>query len=291
MRNSYFVITYTIVYIGQVAENCWVLVRYVPVGASLEDIKKHMAVSGTVLSVRIPKSNMNIYNKSALVEYDTKEAADHAVKHLHSSKLGTSAISVFPQNFLMRDNSEKGKIYADRDRNVFVGKLPRSVQDDDLRKHLSACGNVQLAKVLRAPDGVSKCCGIVTFSSKEEAQKAIATLHNSMLCGQTINVMPDNPITQRGFVEPNKKYPTANSSNCIYVTNLHYDADEDSIRELMEVAGPVKTLKLYTEYNGRSKGRAMVEYHSEWDARTALSTLDKIDFFSRKIYLRHCNPY
>jgi RNA recognition motif-containing protein len=260
---------------------------------SFEDIKKHMATTGNVVSVRIPKSTMTPYHKSAVIEYDSKDYAENAVKYLHSSKLGTSVVSVFPQQFSIRENADTTRIkgYADRERNVFVGKLSPDVKDDDLRTHFSKCGTVEIAEVIRAGDGKSKRCGVVTFSTREEAQKAIATLHSSILMRQAIAVNPDKLISERGFIEPNKKFPTADSSRSVYVTNIHYDADEDNIRELMEMAGPVKSLKLFTEYNGRSKGRALVEYQSDWDARTAMETLDKLEFFNRKIYLRHCNTY
>jgi RNA recognition motif-containing protein len=74
---------------------------------------------------------------------------------------------------------------------VFVGNLAWEVAWQDLKDHMRAAGHVLHADVLRNPDGRSKGCGIVEFSSPEEAQVAIETLNDSLLKNRPIFVRED----------------------------------------------------------------------------------------------------
>jgi RNA recognition motif-containing protein len=49
-------------------------------------------------------------------------------------------------------------------------------------------GTVLYADVLELPNGMSKGCGIVEYSTKDEAQTAINTLSNRNLMGRLIYV-------------------------------------------------------------------------------------------------------
>lgn len=65
---------------------------------------------------------------------------------------------------------------------VYVGNLPWSVHWQDLKDHMRQAGNVQFAEILIDPrTHRSKGCGIVEYSTPEEAQKAIETLNDSKI--------------------------------------------------------------------------------------------------------------
>lgn len=51
------------------------------------------------------------------------------------------------------------------------------VTDDDLRERFSQCGMITSAKLMCDAKGISKGFGFVCFSTPEEANKAVATLH------------------------------------------------------------------------------------------------------------------
>ena len=56
--------------------------------------------------------------------------------------------------------------------------LGRDTDDDYLKQVFSPYGLVEEATVLRLPDGTSKGCAFIKFSSNAEAINAIAALHN-----------------------------------------------------------------------------------------------------------------
>jgi RNA recognition motif-containing protein len=78
-----------------------------------------------------------------------------------------------------------------RGRQLFVGNLAWSVTDDDLRHFFSEMGNVTRAEVQFNSSGRSRGNGIVVFSTPEEAQQAISSLHDLELQGRRVLVKLD----------------------------------------------------------------------------------------------------
>ncbi|KIK67027.1 hypothetical protein GYMLUDRAFT_81643 [Collybiopsis luxurians FD-317 M1] len=72
---------------------------------------------------------------------------------------------------------------------VYVGNLSWNTTDDTLRQAFSAHGNVTDSIVMRDRDtGRSRGFGFVTYGTSEEAQAAIASLHEQELDGRRIKV-------------------------------------------------------------------------------------------------------
>jgi RNA recognition motif-containing protein len=98
---------------------------------------------------------------------------------------------------------------SQQDRRVYVGNLAYDVKWHHLKDHMRegmfklthpsslihrtiltsfTAGTVLYADVLELPNGMSKGCGIVEYSTKDEAQTAINTLSNRNLMGRLIYV-------------------------------------------------------------------------------------------------------
>lgn len=81
---------------------------------------------------------------------------------------------------------------------VFVGSLPFSTTDEELRSHFAAAGAVTSARVIMDKmTGRSRGFGFVEFGSAEEMQNAVKMFDGSSMGGRTIVVNEAKPMEPR----------------------------------------------------------------------------------------------
>ena len=88
---------------------------------------------------------------------------------------------------------------------LYVGSLPYSLSEEELKETFSAYGTVVSARIITDKmTGRSKGFGFVEFESAESAQKAIEATHGSQLRGRTLIVNLAHPEQKRegGFGGP-----------------------------------------------------------------------------------------
>ena len=70
----------------------------------------------------------------------------------------------------------------------------------------------------------------------------------------------------------------------IYAGNLHYDINEDELKEIFSEYGEVISAKIITDkYSGRSKGFGFVEMASDEEAQGAIDKLNGTEVRGRNI--------
>jgi RNA recognition motif-containing protein len=80
--------------------------------------------------------------------------------------------------------------------NIYVGNLPYSVTDDQLRAAFAEFGDVSSAKIIMDRySGRSKGFGFVEMGNDSEAEEAIKSLDNSDLQGRKLKVNQAKPKT------------------------------------------------------------------------------------------------
>jgi RNA recognition motif-containing protein len=81
---------------------------------------------------------------------------------------------------------------------LYVGGIPYSSTNDDLKNHFSAAGNVTSAQIIiDKMTNRSKGFGFVEMASEEEAQKAIAMFHDQDFQGRRLTVNVARPLAPR----------------------------------------------------------------------------------------------
>lgn len=84
-------------------------------------------------------------------------------------------------------------------KNLFIGNLPHSINDDQLRELFEAHGAVESARVIMdRMTQRSKGFGFVEMSSQAEAEAAIEALDSKEVNGRPIAVKIANPRESRG---------------------------------------------------------------------------------------------
>ena len=81
---------------------------------------------------------------------------------------------------------------------LYVGNLPYSFRDDDMRQAFSAFGSITSAKVMMERDtGRSKGFGFVEMGSDAEAQAAIKGMNGHNMGGRDLVVNEARPMESR----------------------------------------------------------------------------------------------
>lgn len=171
---------------------------------------------------------------------------------------------------------------------VYVGNLSWEVAWQDLKDHMRGAGEVVYAEVMTEPDGRSKGCGIVEYSSPEEAQKACETLNDTELQGRMIFVREDRETASSGGAGGGQGRPRGGyrGGTSVYVGNLAYETSWQDLKDHMRQAGNVDQANIMKQDDGRSKGCGIVVYQNPRDAARAIRELQNSELHGRPIFVR-----
>jgi RNA recognition motif-containing protein len=67
---------------------------------------------------------------------------------------------------------------AERENKLFIGMLPKTLNEDDLHTMFIQYGDLREVHVIRGPDGGSKGCAFVKFVDREAAMVAIEDMND-----------------------------------------------------------------------------------------------------------------
>ena len=80
-------------------------------------------------------------------------------------------------------------------------------------------------------------------------------------------------------------------SKNIYVGNLSYDTNDDSLRKAFEAFGEVSTASVVMDrYSGRSRGFGFVEMPTKSEAIAAIAGLNETELDGRSIRVNEARP-
>ncbi|XP_046889247.1 CUGBP Elav-like family member 2 isoform X10 [Hypomesus transpacificus] len=108
------------------------------------------------------------------VTFYTRKAALEAQNALHNIK----TLSGMHHPIQMKP-ADSEKTNAVEDRKLFIGMVSKKYGENEVRMMFSAFGQIEECRILRGPDGLSRGCAFVTFSTRAMAQNAIKTMHHS----------------------------------------------------------------------------------------------------------------
>jgi len=73
-------------------------------------------------------------------------------------------------------------------------------------------------------------------------------------------------------------------SRCIFVGNIPYDYDDQSLIETLSMVGPINNFRIvFDDITGKSKGYGFCEYRDAETAASALRNLKSIDYNGRQL--------
>ncbi|KAJ7972296.1 Polyadenylate-binding protein [Quillaja saponaria] len=154
-----------------------------------ELLLEKFSVFGKIASLVVAKDENGLSRGFGFVNFDNPEDARHASEAMNGTQLGSRTLYVAraqkkaEREQILRhqfDEKRKEQIMKYKGSNVYVKNIDDDVTDEELRAHFSLCGTITSAKLMRDEKGISRGFGFVCFSTPEEANKAVTTLHGYM---------------------------------------------------------------------------------------------------------------
>uniref|UniRef100_V5GLM2 CUGBP Elav-like family member 1 n=2 Tax=Anoplophora glabripennis TaxID=217634 RepID=V5GLM2_ANOGL len=146
---------------------------------------------------------------------------------------------------------------------MFVGQVPRSMDENDLRRMFEEYGKVHSINVLRdKATGASKGCCFVTFFTRRAALKAQGALHNV----KTLDGM-HHPIQMKPADSENR------NERKLFVGMLSKKLCENDVRALFAGHGVIEECTVLRDATGNSRGCAFVTFSSKQSALMAIKNL------------------
>ncbi|XP_065078445.1 CUGBP Elav-like family member 2 isoform X2 [Ochlerotatus camptorhynchus] len=146
---------------------------------------------------------------------------------------------------------------------MFVGQVPRSMDEQQLKDMFEEFGRVHQINVLRdKTSGLSKGCCFVTFYTRKAALKAQDALHNiKTLVGM------HHPIQMKPADSENR------NERKLFVGMLSKKYNENDVRHLFSGHGAIEECTVLRDPSGQSKGCAFVTFATKQAAIGAIKSL------------------
>jgi len=220
---------------------------------------------------------------------------------------------------LAQDAIQKSK----KENRVYVGNLSFQVRWNDLKDFASAAGTVVFSEIITLPNGMSKGCGVVEFSTPEEARRAITELNEGQLFGRPAFLREDREEEARygqAAVSGRQSFPGAAyvtgrdggpparggggghgsipavfappGPRGLYVTGMSPNIGWQDFKDLFRAAGNVQRADINMDHTtGQSKGTGVVVMDSKSEAAAAIAMFNGYEFDGGRLEVREDRFY
>ncbi|KAG7380008.1 CUGBP Elav-like member 1 [Phytophthora pseudosyringae] len=150
---------------------------------------------------------------------------------------------------------------------LFVGQVPRTMEEDDLRPVLEVFGPLEDLVIIRDKiTGAHRGCAFASYFALDAAERAVQELHNKVTLPQSINPLQ---------VRPAEGQAGASQEHKLFIGMIPKTADEAAIREVFELFGSIEEVYILRHpATGQSKGCAFLKFK---DRTSALAAIEQVN--------------
>ncbi|KAI9775193.1 MAG: hypothetical protein M1839_001381 [Geoglossum umbratile] len=187
----------------------------------------------------------------------------------------------------------------DGPKNLFIGSLSWNVDEEWLAKEFEEFGEINSCRVITdKATGRSKGFGYVEFANSADAAMALKTKKGAQIDGREINVdfstprpSDSNPRERVNSRAQTYGDETSPESDTLFVGNLSFEVDENTIGEEFGKWGTVTHVRLPTDMDsGNPKGFGYVQFASVEEAKSALENMKGVAINGRPCRLDFSAP-
>lgn len=226
------------------------------------------AAFGNILSCKVAQDEFGSSRGYGFVHYETAEAANNAIKHVHGMLLNEKKVFV-GHHIPKKDRRSKFDEMKANFTNVYVKNIDPEVTDEEFRTMFENFGPITSASLSRDQEtGISRGFGFVNFQEHQHAARAVDVLHESDLKGQTLYVSRAQKKHEReeelrkqyeaARVEKASKYQGVNLYDDLfsgdlevvlindgrYIKNLDDEIDDERLRQEFAPYGTITSAKV-----------------------------------------------
>ncbi|PIO30609.1 CUGBP Elav-like family member 1 [Aquarana catesbeiana] len=152
-------------------------VGQIPRSWSEKELRELFEQYGAVYEINILRDRSQNPPQSkgcCFITFYTRKAALEAQNALHNMKILPGM-----HHPIQMKPADSEKNNAVEDRKLFIGMVSKKVNENDIRVMFSQFGQIEECRILRGPDGLSRGCAFITFSTRSMAQTAIKSMHQA----------------------------------------------------------------------------------------------------------------
>ncbi|XP_052193317.1 30S ribosomal protein 2, chloroplastic [Diospyros lotus] len=176
---------------------------------------------------------------------------------------------------------------SDGARKLYVGNIPRTVDNDELHRIVEEHGAVEKVEVMYDKySGRSRRFGFVIMRTVEDANAAIEKLNGTTIGGREIKVnITEKPLTTVDLSSlPADDSQFIDSPHKAYVGNLAKTVTTETLKNFFAEKGKVLSAKVSrVPGTSKSSGFGFVTFSSEDDVEAAISSLNNALLEGQKI--------
>lgn len=218
---------------------------------------------GPVLSIRVCRDLLTRRSLGyAYVNFQETSDAEKAIETMNFETLKDRPLRIM---WSQRDPSLRKSGVG----NIFIKNLDKSIDNNVMYDTFTTFGNILSCKVATDAHGFSKGYGFVHFSTEEAANNAIVKVNGMLLNGKKVFVSKFVPKSER-----QKTSEKGNQFRNVYVKHLTEDFDDQKLRQLFEPFGRIKSAKVMTDDNGKSKCFGFVSFEEPTAAENCVQQLN-----------------
>ncbi|XVF22993.1 hypothetical protein REPUB_Repub12eG0218700 [Reevesia pubescens] len=210
----------------------------------------------------------------------------HVLQILHPTT--TNPLPHLPKNLILASRPNKLRLFAvaeqvaspssEAARRLYIGNIPRTVNNDELTKIFEEHGAVEKAEVMYDKySGRSRRFAFVTMKTMEDADAAIEKLNGTEIGGREIKVnITEKPLPQVDLsLLQAEDSQFIDSPHKVYVGNLAKTVTSDTLKRFFSEKGKVVSAKV-SRVPGTSKsgGFGFVTFSSEEEVEAAISSFN-----------------